>query len=83
MLKALDFNWLKVHPFQAIGFKMCHLAPLQRGVLLRQRQVRGDVGAVLLRRDFALRDAGAGGSGCGALRVQGEAVQVDIRLTLG
>ena len=29
--KALGFNWLIVHNFQAIGFK-CQVAPLQQGV---------------------------------------------------
>ena len=29
--KALGFNWLKVHPFQAVGFKFQPPAPLHGG----------------------------------------------------
>ena len=32
-MKALGFNWLKPHPFQAVGFK-CQPAPLRLGALL-------------------------------------------------
>ena len=66
VLKAPGFNWLKVQPFQAIGFKR-QPAPIHLGGVEGARgRLPGD--ARPARR---------------CIRVQGKAVQVDIRLTLG